>query len=328
MPIFAMNTNKLHILIFALAVAIMIPLSGCRKHNEEVSAIGFTSEVTKSFVNSVDDVKNSSGISIFATRTPDEGEPTAVFNNRCLSFDSGSATGWSYDGSLEYWIPGSEYHFISIFPYDNSLSSYNVASKSISFVYESTYSSAPVDLMYAYNHRTYLPDGDDSPVPVNLNHATSSLVFKVRNVSTSPVSISNIYLSGLFKKGTCTVNAAASSISWAVDPDTKVTTGDVYTGKTDGLSNLPISTSTMYDMFKYKILAVPQQVSETDISISARIIPDGFTAYDINGYLRSNASVQTWEPGKNYIYTISITDYKIAFDVEVLDWIEHEITLE
>lgn len=325
-----MNISKLHIVYSLIFLIVCASLSGCRKHKDETGVIGFNSDVTKALVSDIQDIKDdTNGISVFGLRVPAGGSGILQFNNRPLTYDSGSATGWSYTGNVEYWIPDNTYYFLALYPYSGADYSYDTAKKGVTFDYVSNYISNPQtgqkDVMYAYHKRKYVTGGDSSPVPLTLLHACASLTFRVRNVSTATVaSISNIYLDSLYNHGTCKID---STITWT--PTGEVVDGNgVYHGKT--LSNINIDSDTYYEMFDENILVVPQQVRNRPIVLHTTVLPAGAGAvsYTVNAKLMKSALVENWIAGKHYIYTLSITDNRIVFEVKVLDWIDDEITLE
>lgn len=305
----------------SLLILLSISLFSCTK-KENDNSIYFDSQLTKAIVSNVDHLK-ASGISIFGIRTPGGGDAYANFNNRHLSFSSS----WNYDGYIEYWIPGSTYNFFALFPYSADAYSFSLVNKTVTFDYTSALTADQRDVLYSTHSRTYVEDGDDSAVSLSMNHTTASLLFRVRNVSQTTISISAISLTGLYNNGTCTVGT--SSVSWnttgsilAADDD------DTYPGVNSGLTNLPASVDTYHNLFSSQILVVPQQVQHrSDIKLKLTVTPQVGDPFNIVAELANTGAITSWVPNTNYTYTLSITEDRILFEETLNDWVEDEIEL-
>ncbi len=320
------------IILILLTGILLYLLTSCKGEHPSDVSIGFTSELTpfdtKALVTNVTDLQTSSGLSIYALRFPTgTGSPiSTLFDNINLTY---SSPNWVYTG-LKYWIPGQTYKFISLYPYSASAYTYTPAESKVTTTYTSALTTNPnqTDLMYSVNERLVTSTVSASPVPLNMKHATSSLTFKLRNVSVGNITVSNISLTGLYYQGSCTIANTATPCTWSTTGAKEI--GNTrYPGKTSGLSSLPINASTYYELFSERILVIPQQVqSNTDIKINLTVAPAGSTQYTLNLSLSTSTTVTEWLPSKHYVYTISITESRILFDVEVLDWIEEEVTLK
>lgn len=309
--------------VICLISVFSILFSACKKTPKEDVGIGFNTDVaTKAMVTGVSVLQNdASGLSVYGMREPVSGTAVMVFDNSQLVYSSGE---WTY-GTVKYWIPDNTYYFISLYPY--SLSDYTFSSGSITASFDYT-STLPADLtnqkdvMYAYHTRNFVSGGDGSAVPLDMAHACASVTFRIRNVSNTSVAVSNIYLDGLYDNGTCTVG---SSISWA-QTGSVVSGSSTYPGVTN-LTAIAVSASTYHNMFSDKILVVPQDVISS-IKLYFTVTPDDSTpAYSRTAQLSLATAVTKWEAGKNYTYSVAITEDRIVFEVEVLDWVDDNVSL-
>ncbi len=319
------------IILILLTGIFLYLITSCKGERSSDVSIDFNSEITpfdtKALVTNVADLQ-SAGLSIFGLRYPSGGGSNlVVFQNTKLYYDPSSPTLWNYAGTKPYWIPGQTYKFIALFPYYATDYTYTPAGSKVTTSYTSALTADQTDLMYSVYQRSFVIGGDGSAVPLNMKHCTSSLTFKIRNVSANPISVSNISLKGLYYEGTCTIQNSTPLCAWTTSGNKEGGTTR-YPGKTSGLASLPVNASTYYELFSHRILVIPQQVqTNTDIKINLHISPNPGTAYDLILNL-SNAVVTEWIPSKHYVYTITITENRILFDVEVLDWIEDEVTLK
>lgn len=318
-----MKKIKIHIKLSAFLLLLGIVVSGCGKEKGD-SQIGFDAELTKAMV--TDASQMYGGISTFCVANETGGANSiTMFDNTKLEYSSG----WNYEGDIKYWIPGYTFDFIALFPYSTTDYIVSANRETVSFYYVSTHptdSSTVKDVLYSYHQRVYASAADAAPVPLEMKHTCALLTFKIRNSFTGPISISDISLSGLRYDGNCTIKSNASdTVSWALGSNTSGS--DRYIGKTglNSLNNLPVS-NTFVDLFEYDILAVPQNVS-SDIHLNLKIHPQGGSENDISPSLSSVAAVPDWKPNKHYVYTITITEERIVFDITVLDWRDDNVSL-
>jgi len=324
--------NRLYIFL-TISVAIVLSM-GCTKEQrgEEngSNAISFSCVATKALVDNVDALR-SSGVCVYGFETDAKSVSSTIFSKEPLSYSAGDGK-WSYTGASKYWTPGSNYHFIGLYPKDKNYSnSGNVVTLSNYSISQYSYGSQE-DLMAGCTYREFVKSStgsfDKSDVVLPMSHYLSAVVFKVRDAaSDGTISISDVYLTGLYVSGSCeiTPNESADGYTpvWTTSGDRLASNSRIYTGDTT-ISGISVG-DTEYDLFKEKLLVIPQSVS-SDIVLRLKVTPgdgSGVTYKVLN--LNSVGTITSWQPGKKYTYIANVTDQQITFKLSVNDWNEEEV---
>lgn len=229
---------------------------------------------------------------------------------------------WPVDDRLLYfyaYAPMAEADLLQAMAVDNTY-------KTISFDYE-----APRGMMNGDDHIDAESQPDimfamaecnksmsiDGKVPMNFRHALSAIKFAVRDVVEG--TIEQIKIKGVAGKAHCvytkTSDPATDEFVWTNYEErgsTYVQTFDyVTTNKTSGdeilTDRMPSKT----------FMLIPQEIpedAEIEIVFSRTNDPKTFT---LKGKIRDN-NVTHWEPGKEYIYTISTTSSNWTYHFNIL----------
>lgn len=293
-----------------------------------------TSTVTKTLVESEEDASfKSRGIGLFGS----DASGNVVFaDNTPLTF---SSTKWDYASqnvSKIYWADSDSYSFAAVWPYSatdaissNSVS-YNHSTGVLDIDCSSGVSKSTADLMYdnvVELKSAHAINGNDgkpvsySPVSLSMKHAFAALQFKVVNASGGAIEkVGGPNLTGIEYKGTGQV-PPSSQIVWKLsgEKNTLSDTGYQNSGKTFDMA----SSSTTVDFYDDWLVVLPQPVGGTDIKFSFSYGPVG-ARKNVACFLKDATGIPRWEPGKKYVYTMTITSASITFTVTVKDWITHE----
>lgn len=309
---------------------------------------------TKALVTSTDDLKSDNKVAAYGMFTYQE-HASKVYEGNALKYEvRNDATGtpdmWrAWDGTnwiSKYWIEGCDYSFTLASPYSapgTAASGTNVGSGAINYDYTTGGYTIPVtgitknspDLMLGSAKRS-IPvepsETDFRPVPVNMKHAFAAVEFKIMNSSGKAITeIKNIQLTGLKVNGTLTVPTSGvfAFADWATSGDSNNTN---YTTNDNVLSsNFAYGTSETVSVFGGPVVVIPQLVevgnASEHIYFSFKYKRDKENTYtDSIRYDLSDPSIveaygfRTWEAGKKYIYTATITTNTIIFQVDVKDW--------
>ena len=280
-----------------------------------------------------------------------------VYEGEMLAYEApNAATGtpgmWrAWDGSnwiSKYWIEGCDYRFTLVSPYsapDTEASGANIGSGAVDYDYTTGGYKIPVrgvskgspDLMVGSAQR-YIPvepsETAFSPVEVNMKHAFAAVEFKIKNSSGKKiVGINEVKFTGLKVDGTLTVQPSgeiglsswetsgnANNDNYKVDDNILPTEGFAY------------GTDEAVSVFSGPVVVIPQLVevgnASEHIYFSFEYKRDGDDEYTSIGdpYDLSSSDIvnaygfTSWEPGKKYTYTATITTNAIIFHVEVRDW--------
>ena len=252
------------------------------------------------------------------------------------SSDHAGDSHWDYDynGGTDKvkWLRSDYYRFRAFYPYsliDNVITSSNAEILALDY----SLMTDDADLMVAYSTRYPARDGVGA-VKLEFQHALSALKFVVKKENSSePEGIKEFYLTGLYQAGGLVYKSSDDkkldgdqTINWIVVSNLSDEDTPVHHWKTD-------------DEGKYR-----------------KIVPDGVTVYgedgfvfaipmngtDENGYIvkelpKISAHFRTdkggsvlhsatlpdkirWEPGKKYIYTITVKQATVTVSVKIQPW--------
>lgn len=316
-------------LITALVAVLAI---ACAKSEANTAPAGepiaFRSEVrSRAIITDEADIR-AVGIGVFGTVAyAGDTASELLFDNEHLMYDA--AKGWYYADPVRYWIPASLYKFVAIYPYaatDTACYTFDAATATLIVAdYEAGNADIDHDLMYAAHERDLALTTNRDAVPLVMHHAFAAVQFKIINGSGSTITaLDGIALTGLQYKGSLTV-ASTDTAVWTLS-DERVASDDTATyggtfdmpegGFEDNIRNpLPL--------YNKDIITVLPQILRGQ-SVTLRLCTNGATTpheVDLSDY------TDKWEAGKKYVYTLTLTNDTIAFDVNVRDWIEDYIDL-
>ena len=177
---------------------------------------------------------------------------------------------------------------------------------------------------YASEYIIVTSSDTTSPVELQLHHAFALLEFRFVNASSAAVSsVSGIALEGVQYKGSFGFSEDGTS-SLSVASDLVAADSNIYVGSLSA-TNIPVDLSTSYNLFENMgtLVVMPQEVYHKSAELKMQVA--GGVRMGVN--LGNTNSVYTWEAGKKYIYTMTLTTSTITFDVSVREWIRDEVEL-
>lgn len=228
----------------------------------------------------------------------------------------------------------------------SSLENLNLTGKTITFDYTvPTYTDADgkrrdaekqPDLMFASSVCTHDKNGDGHTdyAPLNFRHALSAIKFAIRDVS--KWTISDISLVGVSGAGSCTFTPDATVteplFEWTVgEPEATFTQTfnyemvDPYEPGSDdpdhevpSVGNAPVLNDKMPEK---TFMLIPQNISE-DAELQIKLTFEDKTKI-LKGRLKTS-DITSWEPGKEYVYTISTTPINWTYVFKVTGSIQGE----
>lgn len=231
------------------------------------------------------------------------GKTYSEFVGTELKFISDEEGGiWDYRDYDRYWVQDALYNFLAYYPtkaFKNQVTTVDANSLSVSYDTQ----ALQEDLLVAYRQIDTKEWNLNQPVPLQMNHALAAVKFKVksedgREMTLKSLSLSDIYTAGEFNyqgedKPVLSdwANHSGNTVSydWTGTLTFSGTAADV-TGYT-GASPL---TQYAEDGF---ILVIPQQncTPALDIATTDKV------------YDRAVLGEVDFEPGKQYVYTITVT---------------------
>lgn len=259
------------------------------------------------------------------------------------TYDSG-VNGWRLENAY-YWPATGLLSFVALSPSINNTTTYDATNGfKITDWSQGASEATIVDLMYSnetrdkkYGDFTIDDDGvkdddDDNGnfkyngVDIQFNHALSYLVFNIKTKenysATTKFRLNAITLSGVYTTGSFTQNPTSPAVNWNVDTDaSKVGTYKAYTG---GELIFGKDVVSVPETLTKEIILLPQALADEKqkMTIAYQISTDeGSNWIDQTQVVDLyDGSVKSWEMGKKYTYTISISMTEILLDPAVSDW--------
>ena len=311
---------------FYIIAISLFTLIGCRDSVETPRhTIGFVSQVNRSIVEGVEDLRNGEGVKLFGTATLTSGDIIRLFDAERLYFDT-ELYDWNYVNT-RYWAPQADHRFCAVWPYDTNATFTDEDAK---VTINHTADADGADLLYAVASRNLLNNEDYSTVSLSFRHACAALQFSIINASDAIVTnVSNIYLTGVQNKGTFTFGIAGTA-NWELDGSVVASTDSTTFGG-DNLTNLAIDINTKHSLYAGGAVVVPpQEILNTEILLHLEIKKQGNATAEVKdvmlGKLGASAPIE-WEVGKKYEYTLTVTENAIVSNVKVVPWIDHYVDL-
>lgn len=273
---------------------------------------------TKAAVNSPTDMND---FIVWGGYRNDGGTPNAtnVFNGETVT---GSGNAWNYTGGTRYWVAGKTYDFYAVYPAetgtDMSVSDDGTITVT-SFDCSKTGADA-VDLMTAAKTGIkYNEGGKPQPVALTFRHELARLKFTVKSCNTI-ATITGFKLYGVNYKGTLgrpvSGDASWTSPTACTDTDTPFRSNDSF--------NFTFNTTNGWEKVILEDLMLIPDPDLTDANLYIAYRYPGETADRTAAVpLKTAAStVDNWEAGKSYSYTLTIKGGSLEMVVSVNPWEE------
>lgn len=271
--------------------------------DSEAPSIDFEgSALTRGIVNAADDM---SAFDVWGWYSPISGTGTArqVFDATLVSRNG---TTWTYD-NIQRWQQGNSYQFYAIYPSFDAECGYESASCDQDGTFTinnfdcSKTGDEAVDLMTAVRSVECGTDGYPGKVSMPFQHELAKVNIKA-TVEGGNAIVTKITFSGMKTGGN--YNSARTD-RWS----------DTKSGSFINEIHQPLDTKGV-DLLG-DMLLIPQNVNN-DIKLKVEYILDGVQPTSKEFTLP--ATVEKWEAGKSYKYTITFKGNNIVFTVNVASW--------
>lgn len=250
----------------------------------------------------VDDVQEMSDFRIWGWRTSENESSVPVFEGEKVSAGS-----WTYEGGTRYWMMDQTYNFYAVhpvFPLEGNETTVNVISDGTFTINNfdcSKTGDEAVDLMTAVRSVECGTDGYPGKVSMPFQHELAKVNIKA-TVEGGNAIVTKITFSGMKTGGKYN---SASTDRWS----------DTKSGSFINETRQPLDTKGV-DLLG-DMLLIPQNVNN-DIKLKVEYILDGVQQTPKEFTLP--ATVEKWEAGKSYRYTITFKGNNIVFTVNVASW--------
>lgn len=272
--------------------------------DSEAPSIDFEgSALTRGIVNAADDM---SAFDVWGWYSPISGTGTArqVFDATLVSRNG---TTWTYD-NIQRWQQGNSYQFYAIYPSFDAECGYESASCDQDGTFTinnfdcSKTGDEAVDLMTAVRSVECGTDGYPGKVSMPFQHELAKVNIKA-TVEGGNAIVTKITFSGMKTGGNYN---SASTDRWS----------DTKSGSFINETRQPLDTKGV-DLLG-DMLLIPQNVNN-DIKLKVEYILDGVVQQTPKEFTLP-ATVEKWEAGKSYRYTITFKGNNIVFTVNVASW--------
>ncbi len=174
------------------------------------------------------------------------------------------------------------------------------------------------DLMFATNICDRA-GSDNGKVPMNFRHALSAIKFAVSDVVGG--TIESISILGVAGSGKCVYDFSTEGFTWSDYGAPESSYSQTFDYKVTGVSSTPSDGSSdvaLNDRMPEKtFMLIPQDIpADTKIEVVFKRDKDGRT-FTLRGKINDN-KVTRWEPGKEYVYTISTSSSNWIYHFEVI----------
>lgn len=303
--------SKLQFLMYFIISVFSIFLAvACTSDNDvpfpdsEAPSIDFEgSALTRGIVNAADDM---SAFDVWGWYSPISGTGTArqVFDATLVSRNG---TTWTYD-NIQRWQQGNSYQFYAIYPSFDAECGYESASCDQDGTFTinnfdcSKTGDEAVNLMTAVRSVECGTDGYPGKVSMLFQHELAKVNIKA-TVEGGNAIVTKITFSGMKTGGNYN---SASTDRWS----------DTKSGSFINEIRQPLDTKGV-DLLG-DMLLIPQNVNN-DIKLKVEYILDGVVQQTPKEFTLP-ATVEKWEAGKSYRYTITFKGNNIVFTVNVASW--------
>ena len=173
------------------------------------------------------------------------------------------------------------------------------------------------DLMFATN----LCDragSENGTVPMNFSHALSAIKFAIRDVVDG--TIESISIKGVAGSGKCVYDFSTGGFTWSDYGDAGSSYSQTFGYNVTGVTSTPTGESSdveLNDQMPEKtFMLIPQDIP-ADAEIEVVFKRNDDRTFTMSGKINDN-KVTKWEPGKEYIYTISTSSSNWIYHFEVI----------
>lgn len=249
-------------------------------------------------------------------------------------YESNNNEVWST--ATKYYWPGNDrkLHFAAYAPQSATdlLKNLSITKENISFDYtvptgtdengKQIDAEKQPDLMFAISECSK-SESDDGKAPLNFRHALSAIKFAVRDVVDG--TIEKITISGVYGSGHCVYQLSETGkdgvFTWDKLGDKNSSYSQQFNYEVKGIENTP-ATDGSEDIVlndtkpKMTFMLIPQEIS-ADAKIEIVFKRKDGQSFTLSGNIRDN-NVTKWEPGKEYIYTISTSSSNWTYHFEVI----------
>ena len=302
--------SKLQFLMYFIISVFSIFLAvACTSDNDvpfpdsEAPSIDFEgSALTRGIVNAADDMSAFDVWGWYYSPISGTGTARQVFDATLVSRNG---TTWTYD-NIQRWQQGNSYQFYAIYPSFDAECGYESAScDQNGFTIKnfdcSKTGDEAVDLMTAVRSVECGTDGYPGKVSMPFQHELAKVNIKA-TVEGGNAIVTKITFSGMKTGGNYN---SASTDRWS----------DTKSGSFINETRQPLDTKGV-DLLG-DMLLIPQNVNN-DIKLKVEYILDGVKQTPKEFTLP--ATVEKWEAGKSYRYTITFKGNNIVFTVNVASW--------
>ena len=173
------------------------------------------------------------------------------------------------------------------------------------------------DLMFATNICDRA-GSNNGTVQMNFSHALSAIKFAIRDVVDG--TIESISIKGVAGSGKCVYDFSTGGFSWSNYGDTESSYSQTFGYTVADVTYTPTGESSdvvLNDkMPKKTFMLIPQDIPE-DAKIEVVFIRKDGKTFTMSGKINDNI-VTRWEPGKEYVYTISTSSSNWIYHFEVI----------
>lgn len=173
------------------------------------------------------------------------------------------------------------------------------------------------DLMFATNICDRA-GSENGTVPMNFRHALSAIKFAIRDVVDG--TIESISIKGVAGSGKCVYDFSTGGFSWSDYGDTESSYSQTFGYTVADVTYTPTGESSdvvLNDkMPKKTFMLIPQDIPE-DAKIEVVFIRKDGKTFTMSGKINDNI-VTRWEPGKEYVYTISTSSSNWIYYFDVI----------
>lgn len=267
---------------------------------------------------------NGSKFAIYGNMRFMDNDPIVIFNKTPVTYNNGK---WRY-GEVQYWFPKHNHSFIAVHPADAGISDAKYSDSRLTFTYTlpDDFQSAQ-DLLVATHRRMYEEDTQSEAAPVTLKfwHILSRVNFNVKDEGAADlVRVNKIVLEGINKRGTFSIIPAPVA-SGSKQTDDYVYSWSNISKRGDLTANIQVEIPENDERPLFPdnnaLLMIPQPDNNDVIMyITYTLIDAG--SNDETLTLTAQAPIGGWEPGKEYNYTIAISEItkEISVTVNVKNW--------
>lgn len=227
---------------------------------------------------------------------------------------------WSYEHT-RYWEYGKQYRFRAYHPYTGNFDVNSSTADDISIEYK-TGAATQSDLLFAFSSVEANTVNVQKKVRMDFKHALAALEFRIQFKNTvggeATDAITSFYLKGLHPTATVHYTHSAGNlhddvINWIIPPYFEehdqffVWTGEKNFGKA------PAEPTTIFDG-DHVVFAIPQTITAGRTKVYFTIKSSGSELFELP------LNADTWEAGKRYVYTITLTGSHADLDLRIKNW--------